>query len=394
MKILYYDCFAGISGDMNLGALVDLGVDPEYLTTELEKLNIKGFKLKFEKKTRQGILGTLATVVVKNKDNEKHRHLRHIHEIINQSELSEQVKSTALKIFQIIAEAEAKVHNIDIQKVHFHEVGALDSIADIVGAAICIDYLKVDRIISSPIQLGGGMVKCAHGIMPVPAPATANIVENIPVKTGLVQHEATTPTGAAILVAVADSFSSDVSLPISKIGYGIGQRDISDVPNILRVFLLEDNVAPSDVQTTENIRLECNIDDMASEHFEYVLDKLFEHGAKDAWITPIIMKKSRPAHTLSVLCDLENVATLKNTLFTHTTTLGIREEKVNKNWLHREEETIDTAYGKVRIKKSFLDGKLLRYKAEYEDRKALAAKNNISLFEIDKAIQKTLSNGN
>jgi uncharacterized protein (TIGR00299 family) protein len=183
MRILYYDCFAGISGDMNLGALVDLGVDAEYLKNELAKLNIKGFQLKLEKATRRGITGTLASVVIKNSWNEKHRHLRHIHEIVNESSLSEKVKATSLKIFQFIAEAEARVHNIDIQKVHFHEVGALDSIADIVGAAICLDYLKVDKVHSSPIQLGGGMVKCDHGMMPVPAPATALIVENIPVKT-------------------------------------------------------------------------------------------------------------------------------------------------------------------------------------------------------------------
>ncbi|MFV0378781.1 MAG: LarC family nickel insertion protein, partial [Mangrovibacterium sp.] len=173
MKILYYDCFAGISGDMNLGALVDLGVDAEYLTAELEKLNIEGFRLEVKTDTRRGISGTKVDVIVENPDNEKHRHLRHVEELVNNSTLSTEVKKTALKIFRLIAEAEAKVHNIDIQRVHFHEVGALDSIADIVGAAICLDYLKVDRVFSSPIQLGGGTVKCAHGIMPVPAPATA-----------------------------------------------------------------------------------------------------------------------------------------------------------------------------------------------------------------------------
>ncbi|HSH19476.1 MAG TPA: LarC family nickel insertion protein, partial [Draconibacterium sp.] len=221
MRILYYDCFAGISGDMNLGALIDLGVDSNYLKTELEKLNIEGFRLEIKTDQRRGISGTKAEVIIENQENEKHRHLRHVEEIINNSSLSEKVKINALKIFDLIAVAEAKIHNISKEKVHFHEVGALDSIADIVGAAICLDYLKVDKVVSSSIQLGGGMVKCAHGIMPVPAPATAEIVVNIPVKTGLVNHEATTPTGAAILVATVDEFSDKINFPIIKTGYGI-----------------------------------------------------------------------------------------------------------------------------------------------------------------------------
>ncbi len=213
MRILYYDCFAGISGDMNLGALIDLGVDSNYLNSELEKLNIEGFHLEIKKDQRRGISGTKADVIIENQENEKHRHLRHVEEIVNNSTLSAEVKTNALKIFNLIAVAEAKMHNIPIEKVHFHEVGALDSIADIVGAAICLDYLKVDKVMSSSIQLGGGTVKCAHGIMPVPAPATAEIVKNIPVKTGLVNHEATTPTGAAILVATVDEFTDKTEFP-------------------------------------------------------------------------------------------------------------------------------------------------------------------------------------
>ena len=184
MKILYYDCFAGISGDMNLGAMIDLGVDPVFLSGELQKLKIEGFHLEISKDSRRGIAGTKATVVIENQENEKHRHLRHIEELINLSALSDKVKATSIQIFDLIAEAEAKVHQIDKQSVHFHEVGALDSIADIVGAAICLDYLKVDKVICSPVQLGGGTVKCAHGIMPVPAPATAEIVRNIRLKQG------------------------------------------------------------------------------------------------------------------------------------------------------------------------------------------------------------------
>ena len=397
MRILYYDCFAGISGDMNLGAMVDLGVDAEYLKTELAKLNIHGFELKLEKATRRGITGTLATIEIDDHhdhDDHHHRHLRHIHQIVNESSLSESVKTTALKIFQFIAEAEAKVHNIDIQKVHFHEVGALDSIADIVGAAICLDYLKVDKVYSSAIQLGGGMVKCAHGIMPVPAPATALIVEHIPVKTGLVQHEATTPTGAAIPAATVDEFTENITIPITKTAYGIGQRDVSEVPNVLRVYLLEDKETLEDVLLENSIVLECNIDDMNPERYEFLLDQLFENGASDAWLTPIIMKKSRPANMVSVLCAVDKAGIMKAILFEHSTTLGIREKQVLKNMLRRQEKTIETAFGKVRVKECFYKGKSLRFKPEYDDCKTLAIKHNVSISVIETAVLKGMQNGN
>ncbi|WP_339737228.1 nickel pincer cofactor biosynthesis protein LarC [uncultured Sunxiuqinia sp.] len=389
MKILYYDCFAGISGDMNLGALIDLGVDANYLTTELEKLNIEGFHLEIRTDQRRGITGTKAEVVIENQENEKHRHLRHVEEIVNNSSLPEQVKINALKIFDLIAVAEAKVHNISKQAVHFHEVGALDSIADIVGAAICLDYLNVDKVMSSPIQLGGGTVSCAHGIMPVPAPATAEIVKNIPVKTGLVNHEATTPTGAAILVATVDEFTDQINLPITKTAYGIGNRD-SEVPNVLRVHLLEDAKVVQDVGTEEATLLESNIDDMNPEHYDFILEQLFRAGASDAWLLPIIMKKSRPAIQLSVLCKAELADKLKAIIFVHSTSIGIREYRVRKNVLRREETNLETTYGPVRIKQSFYGGKLVHSKPEFDDCKKLAEANQLSLSEIEEAIRKQL----
>jgi len=390
MKILYYDCFAGISGDMNLGAMIDLGVNPAYLKIELKKLNIEGFKLKVEPDMRRGISGTKVSVIIDNPDNEKHHHLRHVEEIVNNSALSKKVKSTSLDIFRRIAEAEARVHNIDIQKVHFHEVGALDSIADIVGAAICLDYLNVDKVLSSPIQLGGGTVKCAHGVMPVPAPATALIVENIPVKTGLVQHEATTPTGAAILAATVDEFTGQLNHPISKTAYGIGQRDVSEVPNILRLYLCETNEAFSDVSTETETMLECNIDDMNAEHFGDVLERILQAGASDAWFTPVIMKKSRPATKLSVLCKINLANTMKAIIFEHTTTLGIREYPVQKNMLRREEKTVKTSFGEVRVKESFFNGKRVNAKPEYNDCKQLADKNNVPVAAIENEVRKQL----
>jgi len=389
MRTLYYDCFAGISGDMNLGAMIDLGVEVDYLKNELAKLNIDGFRLEIEKTKRRGISGTLATVIVETQDNEKHRHLHHVEEIVNNSTLSDEVKKTALDIFTRIAVAEAKVHDIEIQKVHFHEVGALDSIADIVGAAICLHYLKVDKVLASPIQLGGGTVKCAHGVMPVPAPATALIVENIPVKTGLVQYEATTPTGAAILAATVDEFTETFSLLISKTAYGIGQRDVSDVPNILRLYLSETDDAGNNYLTKEAMVLECNIDDMNPEHFDFLLDKLFDAGASDAWLTPIIMKKSRPATTVSVLCKLSRVEHLKSILFIHSTTIGIREKRITKNMLKREAKSVQTKYGKVRIKECYYNGVFLRSKPEFEDCKALAQKHNITIAEVEKEVLKS-----
>lgn len=390
MKILYYDCFAGISGDMNLGAMIDLGVDADYLENELRKLNIEGFHLEITKDLRRGISGTKAEVIVENPDNEKHRHLRHVEEIINNSTLSETVKANSLKIFKLIAFAEAKVHSIAVERVHFHEVGALDSIADIVGAAICLDFLKVDKVLSSPIQLGGGTVKCAHGIMPVPAPATALIVENVPVKTGLVQHEATTPTGAAILVATVDEFTEQINFPITKTAYGIGHRDVSEVPNVLRVFLSETQTAVSDVKEEVATVLECNIDDMNPERYDFVLEQLFNAGASDAWLVPIIMKKSRPAIQLNVLCAPEKVQIMKHIIFTHSTTIGLREYSVKKSVLSRIAILVNTKFGNVRVKQSVFEGKVVRSKPEFDDCRTIALQEKISIEEVEKEVVKAL----
>ena len=390
MKILYYDCFAGISGDMNLGAMVDLGVDPDYLKKEFQKLNIEGFHLELKKDNRKGIVGTKATVIIENPENEKHRHLRHVEDLINNSSLSVEVKTNSLKIFNLIAEAEAKVHGISIQQVHFHEVGALDSIADIVGAAICLDYLKVDKIMASPIQLGGGTVKCAHGIMPVPAPATSEIVRSVPVRTGLIQKEATTPTGAAILVAVVDEFTEETDFTIKKTAYGIGQRDNHEVPNVLRVYLAEGKKTQDNAKYEEACMLECNIDDMNPEWYEQLFQKLFESGASDVFITPIVMKKSRPANKLSVLCHKDLSSRLKAIIFHNSTTIGIREYSVSKTVLEREERIIKTEFGDIRVKYSHFHGKEIRCKPEMEDCKKIAEQHRLSLNEVEKIINKEL----
>ena len=391
MKILYYDCFAGISGDMNLGAMVDLGVDAEFLASELGKLNIDGFRLEVSRDIRKGISGTKVTVVIENPDNEKHRHLRHIEELINNSTLSERVKEKSLAIFNLVAEAEAKVHDISKEKVHFHEVGALDSIADIVGAAICQEKLMVDEIHASPVQLGGGFVKCVHGTMPVPAPATAEIVAAIPVKTGLVDYEATTPTGAAILAATVGTFSSDTEMIIKKTGYGIGQRD-GEIPNVLRVYLAEStkHEEVEDLQVEEAVMLECNMDDMNPEWYSHVNALLFEAGAADVFTTPVVMKKSRPGHMLSVLCDPGIAGSLKEILFKETSSIGLREYTVQKNILRREIVVVNTRYGEVNVKRSYYDGLVVNEKPEFEQCRQLAEKNGISLEEVRKEVYKNL----
>lgn len=389
-KILFYDAFAGISGDMNLGALVDLGVPAEHLEKELEKLNIEGFRLDVKRDMRKGISGTKVTVVIENPENEKHRHLRHIEELINASSLSDAIKRKALAIFLKLAEAEAKVHDMDIQKVHFHEVGALDSIADIVGAAICQEYLEVDEIHASPVQLGGGFVKCAHGMMPVPAPATAEIVAGMPVKTALVEYEACTPTGAAILAATVDRFSETMELVVTRTAYGIGQRD-GEIPNVLRVYLAEDAAsAPGDLEEKEAHMLECNMDDMNPEWYSHVIQLLFDAGAADVFMTPIVMKKSRPGHMLSVLCSKDKAGRMKEILFKETSSIGLREYPVKKSMLRREVIKVNTKYGELEVKRSFYKDRVVNEKAEFEQCRRLAVEHAVSLEEIRKEVYKEL----
>ncbi|MDR1859944.1 MAG: nickel pincer cofactor biosynthesis protein LarC [Bacteroidales bacterium] len=397
MRTLYYDCFAGISGDMNLGALVDLGVDAEYLSAELAKLNVPGFRLEVGPAQRRGIGGTMATVIIEpHEHGHKHDHCHahgHHHEartmpdierLIRDSALSEAVKSLSLNIFRRVAEAEAKVHQCPVEEVHFHEVGALDSIADIVGAAICLDRLHVDRVLSSPVQLGGGMVRCQHGLLPVPAPATAEILRNIPVRTGLTPFEATTPTGAAILAATVDEFTEAPALVITATGYGIGQRD-SEVPNVLRVFLCDEDANSS---ATKSALIECNIDDMNPEHYDFLMEQLFAAGAVDVWLTPVLMKKSRPAVTLSALCGREVAEAVKEQIFIHTTTVGLRMSEVEKTALRRDIITVATRYGDIAVKRCFYKDNPLKFKPEHDDCCRAAAKHHVSLAEVEQAVRK------
>jgi uncharacterized protein (TIGR00299 family) protein len=389
MKIISYDCFSGISGDMNLGAMIDLGIEKSFLINELNKLNLKGWELEVTRDQRHGITGTKVTVK-QTRHEHAHRHMSDIEKIINDSELDSRIKELSKKIFLKIAVAEAKVHNTSIDHVHFHEVGAVDSIIDIVGAAICFKSLNVEGVHVSPVELGGGFVKCDHGKLPVPAPATAEIIKGLPVKKGGVDFEATTPTGAAILAALGTDFSTGLSFKVEKTAYGVGQKENNDVPNLLRVFLGE--TVATTATGHDAIKLECNIDDMNPEFYDYISDKLFAAGASDVYLSDIIMKKGRPGIILSVLCESESADTLKQIIFTESTTLGIRIFPFRKETLVRKFTTIDTIYGEVKIKRSFFKGIEVSCKPEYDDCSRIASEKGIPLKEVYNYIMSVIVN--
>jgi uncharacterized protein (TIGR00299 family) protein len=301
--------------------------------------------------------------------------------LIEQSSLNQKVKELSLDMFYRVAVAEGKIHGKPISEVHFHEVGAVDSIVDIVGAAICIDYLKPDKIISTPPQLGGGFVKCAHGMFPVPAPATAEILKGIPVKTGAVNSETTTPTGAAILASLCSSFEEKNAFTPQKIAYGIGHKDF-DIPNVLRVMLADVSEKNTPWENEKSKLIECNIDDMSPESFGYVMQELFTAGADDVFFEPIVMKKNRPAQKISVLVKDSLLDKVLSIIFTETSTLGIRVIDCEKKMLQRKWETIETKWGAVRIKYGILNGIAIKAKPEYDDCVKIASEYKLPVQQV------------
>ncbi|ATB69745.1 hypothetical protein SJPD1_1639 [Sulfurospirillum diekertiae] len=388
MRVLYYDCFSGISGDMNLGALLDVGVEEAYLRQELSKLSLdSAFELVIQKASKMGISGTKVTVKLTpqwhvSPHHHEHRTFKSIEAIINNSTLSPSIKERSLKMFWMVALAEGKIHGKEPQNVGFHEVGAVDSIVDIVGAAICLEALHVKKIMASKIELGGGFVQCAHGTLPVPAPATLEILHNVPVTLGRVPFETTTPTGAAIIKANVDMYEKMPSLTIEKIGYGIGHKEF-DIPNVLRVFLgeVEEKVAFS-----EEVVLETNIDDMSPEILSYVQEKLFEAGAKDVYTTAITTKKNRLGVKLSVLVGQEKEAEAMEIIFAETSSIGLRRSLVQKVMLEREMQRVLTPYGEISVKCVFAHEKMLKYKAEYEECKQAALNHNVPILKIYESV--------
>jgi len=390
MNTLYYECFSGISGDMNLGAMIDLGIDKDFLISELQKLNLDGWEMHIEKDQRHGITGTKVSVIL-TREETRHRHLADIEDIIQKSSLGSEVKTIASSIFRKVAEAESKVHDIPLDKVHFHEVGAVDSIIDIAGAAICYVKLGIKEVIVSPVELGGGFVKCAHGLLPVPAPATTEILQGIPVHIGKVDFEATTPTGAAIVSALGTRFGSNMNITIQKTGYGIGHKNNPSLPNILRVHLGESE--NKEDKGHLSYLVECNIDDMNPEMYENLIARLFEAGAADVFLENIIMKKLRPGIKVSIICQSGDIRAVKDTLFRESTTLGLRIISFDKHTLSRQIKKINTEYGPVTVKYAYHNNQLVSAKPEISDCIKIAEKNKTALVEVYNKINSVIHAG-
>jgi hypothetical protein len=377
VKVAYLDCFSGIAGDMLVGALLDAGLPFGILDAEIAKLGLKEVTLSAEKAKRKGITGTDFKVAVGH--DHHHRSLTTIEKIINESTLDAPIKETAIRIFRRLGEAEAGVHGVDIEKVHFHEVGALDAIVDIVGAAIGFHHLGIGRVVCSPINVGSGTVKAAHGVMPVPAPATATLLTGVPTYVDGPAMELTTPTGAAVAVTMSESFGSMPAMAVSSIGYGAGDNDLKDRANVLRVLIGETSAA---TESTEVWVIEANIDDMSPQIAGYARGRLLAAGALDATLTPVFMKKDRPGYTLTVLAALENREALADLVFAETTTLGLRMYPAQRRILDREWKTVQTPYGEVRLKIASQNGNVKTVTPEYEDCKKLALEKGVPLKDV------------
>lgn len=386
MKILYFDCSSGISGNMTLGALLEVLGDKDYLIGELKKLNIDEYDIEISKKIKCGIVGTYVDVKIKDHDHGHHDHEHHHHrnlddvnKIIDNSNLSISVKDLAKRIFLKVANAESIVHQKPLNEVHFHEVGAIDSIVDIVGTAILIDKIKPDVIYSSVVNDGHGFINCAHGLMSVPVPATTEIFRASKVKFRQidVDTELVTPTGAAIIAELASNYITLPVMQISKVGYGAGSKDLN-IPNLLKVYYgdLED-------LNEDFIVMETNIDDSTAEVLAYTSELLFKAGALDVFYTPIYMKKGRPGYRLSLMCNKIDMPKLQNIIFKETSTIGIRYRTEQRTKLVRENVVIKTKYGDVFAKKIIADNQVFIY-PEYESLKMIAIKNNIPLKELYK----------
>jgi uncharacterized protein (TIGR00299 family) protein len=377
-RILYFDCFSGISGDMTVGALLDLGIDQAIFKEQLAQLELSGYRLEIGKKTKNGIMATDFNVILENEhlSHASHRNIYDIEAIINNSKLVDGIKDLSLKIFAELATAEARVHGQKLSEIHFHEVGAVDSIVDIVATAICINMLKVDTIYASPLNTGSGLISCAHGILPVPAPATLEILKGVPLYSSGIQAELVTPTGAAIIKTLACSFISLPPLVVEASGYGAGKRDL-DTPNLLRVI-----TGQADQADNCFFLLETAIDDMNPEFYSYLFPLLTEKGALDVYLTNIIMKKNRPGVLLTVLCGSAKVSHLEEIIFKETTTLGIRKTSIIREELEREIISIDSSLDKVRVKVAGRAGQILKYAPEYEDCRRIAADQGLPLKDV------------
>jgi len=440
MRIAYLECFSGISGDMFLGALVDAGVSPQLLQDTTAALGV-GAKLELSRVVRSGISATKVDVWVDGKkdlpreeywakqqaettaskaehkhghahehhhehshhEHSQHEHSKHhdhphrglseIRKIIAAAAISEPAKKTAIAVFEALGAAEARIHNVPVEHVHFHEVGAVDAMVDIVCAAVGAEALGVDEIVCSPLNVGGGMVKCAHGTFPVPAPATVELLKDVPVYSSGVQAELVTPTGAAIVKTLARRFAEFPEMKIEKSGYGAGSREFAGHPNVVRLVIGEAAPKLAAKTTSETISvLEANLDDLNPQVFGYVMDRLLEEGALDVFGMPVQMKKNRPGTLLTVLCKPESAGKLAQLIFEETTTLGVRRREEVRQTLARRWENVRTQWGEVRIKIASMNGTVTNYAPEYEDCRRIAAEHHVPLKTVMQEASRVYTN--
>jgi len=397
-RVLYLDCFSGISGDMFLGMSVDLGVPFSHLKKELGKLRLRGYALGSKRVLRGGLWGTRVEVRIRgphrSEDQEHpphipfhtrhggHRGLREIRRIVEASRLPCSIQRRALSVFETLVEAEARVHEIPVGRVHLHEVGAVDAIVDIVGASICLEALQVDRVIASPLPMGSGTVRCEHGVFPVPAPATVEILKGKPLYGNDFAGELVTPTGAALVATLADGFGPMPPLRMGRVGYGAGSLDPGDRPNLLRGFVgeMEEPGALLEKVTV----VETTIDDLNPQVYGYLMERLFQSGALEVFYVPVQMKKNRPGTLVTVITPQERFEAVTETLFRETTTIGFRYQRMDRIELGREVRRVKTRYGSVRIKISLFQGSVVQATPEYEDCRLAAQKAGVPLREVQR----------
>jgi uncharacterized protein (TIGR00299 family) protein len=378
MRIAYFDCFSGVSGDMILGALIDAGADLHKLESELGKLKISGFTLKAEKTTRRGLSGT--RFLVDQDHSHTERHLTDIEQIMDNSGLADDIQARAKSIFRDLARVEAKIHNTNPGDIHFHEIGGLDSIVDVVGSLIVMKMLGIETMYASRIPVGTGFVECDHGVLPLPAPATLELLKGIPIYASSVEKELVTPTGIAILKHLVQSFGTIPEMKIECIGYGAGSRDLK-IPNLLRVWIGETEVK-QEYEEDEIILIETNIDNMNPEILGYTSETLLERGALDVFMTPIFMKKNRPGTLLSILITPDKLDETISIIFAETHSLGIRFQRLERRKLPRELITVETSFGPVRVKVSHIDTEKRIISPEYEDCREIAVRKGIPLRKV------------
>jgi uncharacterized protein (TIGR00299 family) protein len=387
MKIAYFDCYSGISGDMTLGAFIDAGLDKNLLLSLPRKLNLPQVKVEIKRVVKEGLSAAKVDVITPHEH--KHRHLHHIEDIIDQSELSAAAKSLSKKIFNRLAEAEAAVHGVSKDEIHFHEVGALDAVVDICGAALAFTELNIEKVYSGTIFVGGGQVKMAHGLYPVPAPAAAVLLKGMDIRFGPVKKELVTPTGAAILSTLREE-GEIPSYRVDRVGYGAGTANHIGIPNVLRLIIGE---AEQSYQTDCVIAVECNIDDMNPQVFPYLIEKILEKGALEAYVTPLVMKKGRPGFLFTALSYPEKSADIIELIFRETTTIGVRQYKLDRYKFPRELLQVESRFGIVDVKQVVKRDGRKYIVPEFESCKKIARERNLSLLEVQKTLERELNEG-